>query len=905
MSSRGDRLTHENPEEHRLHEERERLVRWKHWGPYLAERAWGTVREDYSPSGDAWNYFPHEQARSRTYRWNEDGLLGLCDRNQLLCIAPAFWNGQDPILKERFFGVSGPEGNHGEDVKELYYYEDATPTASYLKASYKYPQRPYPYAEIVNLSQSRSLSDPEPELTDLGFFKDDRYFEITIEYAKYSANDIFMVITAQNAGDSPAPLHILPHVWFRNTWSWTDPPGTKPDLVRTASQTPCLKVRHDDLGTLWAYFASIDVSSSGSLTSPPQLLFTHNETNTKALWGTPLTQPFVKDAFHRRVIHGDETAVNPAEHGTKAAAWYSFVVPPKGQVRVLVRLCPEEHTSPFDKAFELLASRRREADAYYRSVQGPDLSEERRAIHRQASAGLFWSLQFYSYDVSSWLDGDVHPPPKSRLKGRNREWRHLSVADVISMPDKWEYPWFAAWDLAFHALAMASVDIDQAKNQLKFMVKEWYQHPSGQIPAYEWELSDLNPPVQAWATYQIYKIERRQRGEGDRVFLERMFHKLLINFAWWVNKRDTEGNNVFEGGFLGLDNISLFDRSEGMPPGIVLEQADATAWMAMYCLDLMRIALELALTNTAYEDVASKFFEHFARIVFALNHGEYEGDVPLWSEDDGFYFDLLKDQNKGTETHLKVRSMVGLIPLCAVHVITKNTFGKLHNFRRRFQWFLNKNPHLAEAVTVRPDGRHVLSAIPPSRLPRVLRHLFNEAELLSSYGPRSLSKEHKHKPVSLWLEGMRRRGEVSYEPGESTTRMKGGNSNWRGPVWFPTGYLLYRSLLRLDHGFGDVLTIPAVSGAAPRTLRDGAEEIAQRLVRIFERGPDGNRPVYGQNDLFQHHPNFAEKLLFFEYFHGDTGVGLGASHQTGWSALVGDLVLRLQRHHGNTGSHED
>jgi hypothetical protein len=883
-------------EQQRLSEERERLLRWKHWGPFLAERAWGTVREDYSASGDAWGYFPHDHARSRAYRWNEDGLAGVCDRNQILCLSLALWNGKDAILKERLFGLTGPEGNHGEDVKELYYYEDATPTFSYLRYLYKYPQHPYPYEDIARLAASRGMDEPEAELPDLGYFKDNRYFDVTVEYAKAAPNDILMVVTARNLGPDPAPLHLLPQAWFRNTWSWSEPPRALPAMEALPSPHDAAHVRahEDDLGTMHLYFHG-----------DPELLFTHNETNTQRLWGVPPKQPYVKDAFHERVVHGDVARVNPARHGTKTAGWYRFMVPPNGTVRVMVRLCPDEQATPFAGAAELLEKRRAEADEYYRQIQGPDLSDDRRAIHRQASAGLFWTLQFYHFDVADWLDGDSVRPPAERHRGRNREWRHLSVADVISMPDKWEYPWFAAWDLAFHSLAMASVDIDQAKAQLKYMVKEWYQHPSGQIPAYEWEFSDLNPPVQAWATYQIYKIERRQRGEGDKVFLERMFHKLLINFAWWVNRRDQEGNNVFEGGFLGLDNISLFDRSEGMPPGITLEQADATAWMAMYCLDLMRIALELATTNSAYEDLASKFFEHFARIVYAMHHGEGEGDTPLWSEEEGFYFDLLKDRNTGKERHLKVRSLVGLIPLCAVHVITKATFGKLHNFRRRFEWFLSRNPHLAEAVTERPDGRHVLSAVSPGRLPRVLGHLFDESKFLSPHGPRSLSKEHEKRPISLWLEGMRRRGEVSYEPGESRTRMKGGNSNWRGPVWLPTGYLLYRSLLRLDHGFGDVLTIPPVSGHGARTLRQGAEEIARRLVSIFERNADGRRPVYGTSRLFQEDPEMRDHLLFYEYFHGETGEGLGASHQTGWSALAGDLVLRLHRHHGDSGAQED
>jgi hypothetical protein len=560
-----------------------------------------------------------------------------------------------------------------------------------------------------------------------------------------------------------------------------------------------------------------------------------------------------------------------------------------GRARVLVRLSPEPQPDPFEGSDELLQKRRAEADDYYTAVQGPGLSDERRRIHRQASAGLLWSLQFYNYDVDVWLKGDNHPPPATRLRGRNWDWRHLSVADIISMPDKWEYPWFAAWDLAFHALAMASIDIDQAKNQIKLMVKEWYQHPNGQIPAYEWEFSDLNPPVHAWAAYQIYKIERKQKGKGDHIFLERVFHKLLINFAWWVNKRDAEGNNVFEGGFLGLDNISVVDRSEPLPPGVKLEQADATAWMAMYCLDLMRIALELALTNSAYEDLASKFLEHFLRIAYALHHAD-DGIAP-WDDDRGFYYDILKVNDR--PRHLRVRSMVGLIPLFAVHVITDDVYRRLDNFRRRTEWFLDRYPHFAEAMVGRLDGRHVLCAVSPSRIERVLAHLFDEDKFLSRFGPRSLSREHEREPVIIW-QGNRRLS-VGYEPGEAKGHMKGGNSNWRGPIGFPTGYLLYRSLLRLEHGFGDAIHIPAVNGHPPRTLREGASELANRMVSLFERGPDGRRPVFGGSPLFQDDPHFRDRLLFYEYFHAETGEGLGASHQTGWTGLVGEMVLRLAR----------
>jgi mannosylglycerate hydrolase MGH1-like protein len=869
----GDVKSGATAEHQRLDEERSRVVRWKSWGPYLSERAWGTVREDYSADGNAWGYLPHDLARSRAYRWSEDGLAGVCDKNQTLCLALALWNEQDPILKERLFGLGGPEGNHGEDVKEVYYYEDATPTSSYLRYLYRYPQRSFPYAALVEGNARRGTADRELELWDLGAFEGDRFFDVTVEYAKRAPGDLLMVVTAENHGPEPAPLHLLPQLWFRNTWSWRG--GEAPEIRAVGTKPLGARAVHRELGD---YFLYVD--------GPAELLFTHNESNNERLFGVPSRTAYVKDAFHRRVVHGEHGAVSPHHAGTKAAAWRRVIVPARDSVRMVVRLAPEPLARPFDGSDEVLRLRRREADEYYADIQGPTMSEDRRRIQRQASAGLLWTMQYYQYDVETWFAGDATPPPESRRRGRNAEWRHLQVADIVSMPDKWEYPWFAAWDLAFHTLAMSAIDIDLAKAQLKLMVKEWYQHPNGQIPAYEWEFSDLNPPVHAWATYQIYKIERRQRGVGDRNFLERIFHKLLINFAWWVNKRDQEGNNVFEGGFLGLDNISIIDRSEQLPSGMSLEQSDATAWMAMYCLDLMRIALELAQENSAYEDLASKFFEHFLRIAWALNHGD-KGMLGPWNEDSGFYFDIWNEH--GSQRHLPVRSLVGLLPLCAVHVITAGTFRRLDNFRRRFEWYLARNPHLRESVTER-DGRQVLSAVPPGRLERVLGHMFDGEKLMSPYGTRSLSKEHQAHPVSVRIGG--KALGISYEPGEALTRMKGGNSNWRGPVWMPTAYLLYRSLQRLDHGFGDVLRIP---GDGPRTIRDAASLLADRLIAIFERGANGQRPVFGNNVLFQRHPAFKDRLLFYEYFHGDTGEGLGASHQTGWSALVGDLCLRQAR----------
>jgi hypothetical protein len=867
-------------EQLRMQEDRERSAPWRRWGPFLAERAWGTVREDYSERGDAWAYFTHDHARSRAYRWSEDGLAGVCDREQLLCLALAVWNGKDPILKERAFGLGGPEGNHGEDVKELYFYEDATPTFSYLRYLYKYPQARFPYDELVRGAQERGPTQPELELPELGVFDHGRYFDVVVEYAKRGPEDILMVITAYNRGREAAPLHLSPQLWFRNTWSFQSPPGERPIISASEGgrDFAVMRAEHAELGTRYLY-----------IDGKPELLFTENETNQERCFGVPSPSPHVKDAFHDAIVGGDRGKLNPARRGSKAAAWGSFIVPAEGEVRVQVRLCPSEEIAPFEGADELVALRRAEADAFYRAVQGPDLPSERRAIHRQASAGLLWSLQFYHYDVDRWLRGDAVPPPKARLHGRNAHWRHLDVADVISMPDTWEYPWFAAWDLAFHAVAISAVDVDLAKSQLKLMVKEWYQHPNGQLPAYEWEFNDLNPPVHAWATYEIYKIERRQRGQGDRVFLERVFHKLLINFAYWVNKQDNEGNNLFEGGFLGLDNISLIDRSEPLPPGMVLEQADATAWMAMYCLDLMRIALELALENSAYEDLASKFFEHFLYISWALHRDD---SLAPWNEEFGFYFDILRRPDRSE--HVPVRSMVGLIPLFAVHVITREAYAKLDNFRRRTEWFLDSHPWFRMAVN-EIGGDRVLTAVPPRKIERVLGQLFDEEKFLSPFGPRSLSKEHASRPVVLHLEGRARPLEVGYEPGESLSRMKGGNSNWRGPVWLPTGYLLYRTLLRLDHGFGDTLRIRGSEAHASRSLREGAHELARRMIALFELDEHGRRPAHGASTLFQSDPFFRDKILFYEYFHGDTGEGLGASHQTGWTALVGDMILRLER----------
>lgn len=874
----------------RIREATERTVPWRKWGPYLSERAWGTVREDYSRDGSAWEFVPHDHARSKAMRWNEDGLAGLCDRGQNLCLSLALWNEKDPILKERAFGLTGNEGNHGEDVKEVYHYLDATPTSSYLRWLYKYPQRAYPYAELVAESRRRGPNEREYEVIDSSAFVDDRYFDVEVEYAKAGAEDVFMVVTVHNRGPERARLHVLPQAWFRKTWGWNpQASGSVPELrqVEGAPSFEHVALSHEALGRMHLY-----------VETGAELLFTDNETNAERLYGVASASRHVKDAFHEAIVGGRREATNPDRRGTKVGAWHVLDVPAGASARVRMRLAERELDRPFSECDEVVERRRREADEFYLAVQGPDMPEEHRRIHRQAIAGLLWTFQFYAYDVARWLDGDdPHlPPPAERQTGRNAHWRHVQIEDVISMPDAWEYPWFAAWDLAFHCVALAHVDPDLAKAQLKLLVKEWYQHPNGQIPAYEWAFSDLNPPVHAWATYQVFKTERKLKGAGDRLFLERVFHKLLINFAWWVNRVDAEGNSIFEGGFLGLDNITLFDRSEKLPGGATLEQADATGWMAMYCLDLMRIALELAPENSAYEDLASKFFEHFLYIARAM-HVPEPGGVAPWSEEEGFYFDILRLPD-GRAGHLRVFSTVGLIPLFAVAVLEPQVFERLPNFARRFEWFLDRHPELRTWVETSPDGRRTLALCNKQKLPRVLSHLLREDGLLSPFGPRSLSKEHEREPCRFWLDG--RPFQVDYEPGEASSRLKGGNSNWRGPVWMPTSYLLYRSLLRFDHCYGDSVKVPFPCPDGPRrTLREIARELAGRMVRLYERDAEGRIPAFGASRPRQQlDPRFREHLLFFEYFHGDTGEGLGAEHQTGWTALVADLAARLARGKG-------
>jgi hypothetical protein len=871
-------------EELRLQEAQERTAHWKRWGPYLAERQWGTVREDYSARGTAWDYFPHDHARSRAYRWGEDGLAGITDNHGRLCLALALWNGRDPILKERLFGLTGTEGNHGEDVKEYYFYLDSTPTHSYMKYLYKYPQAAFPYDRLVAENRRRDRRAPEFELIDTGVFDADRYFDVVVEYAKGAPDDVLVRITATNRGPDPAELHLLPTLWYRNTWSW-DTAGPERPILRVGDDRrhAMIETEHPSLGARWLYCEGA-----------PDLLFTENDTNAERVWGQPNSTPYVKDSINQYVIAGKRQAVNPEQRGTKAAAYYRLTLGPGQSVVTRLRLTntpmPAE---PLREDFEIVfAHRLREADEFYDTVIPRRLSDDGKRVMRQALAGLLWSKQFYQYDVKRWLEGDPASPPQpaERRGGRNHEWRHLYNEDVISMPDKWEYPWYAAWDLAFHMIPFALIDPDFAKAQLVLFLREWYMHPNGQIPAYEWAFGDVNPPVHAWAALRVYRIERRLRGKGDREFLEKIFHKLLLNFTWWVNRKDTEGNNVFQGGFLGLDNIGVFDRSAPLPTGGHIEQSDGTSWMGMYCLNMLAIALELAKQDPAYEDVASKFFEHFVYIAHATR--ELGDDaINLWDADDGFYYDVL--HSDGAAYPMKVRSMVGLVPLFAVETLEPEIVDRLPGFKRRMQWFIDNHPEFREHVEMasKPgDGtRRLLAIVAREQLPRVLRFMLDEAEFLSPHGVRALSRYHRDHPYVLRLDGMEHR--VDYEPGESSSGLFGGNSNWRGPVWFPMNYLLIESLQKFHHFYGDTLKVPFPTGStATLSLWQVATELSRRLTRIFLRGPDGRRPVYGGTEKFQRDPHWRDLVLFYEYFHGDNGAGIGASHQTGWTGIVAKLL---------------
>ena len=869
--------------------ERERLkesdngeVLWRRWGPYLSERQWGTVREDYSPNGTAWDYFPHDLARSRAYRWGEDGLCGFSDSHQRICLALVVWNGKDPILKERLFGLTNSEGNHGEDVKEIYYYLDATPTHSYLKALYKYPQNAFPYSELVQENRRRSNRDPEYELIDTGAFRESRYFDLFVEYAKAGPEDILMRITAVNRGPEAASIHVLPQLWFRNTWAWTNE-AEKP-LLEAVSANSVL-VRHAELGvyTFW-------------VDGNPSLLFCDNETNTKRLYGLEGTTKYFKDAFHEYLVNGDTEAVNPSRRGTKCAAHYPLTIPAGTQVKLQLRLAAIE-TPPFADFDEIFASRREEADEFYANLQCDTADEEQRDIQRQAFAGMVWSKQYFHYEVSRWLKGDPTqpPPPPERKRGRNHEWTHLKNADVVSMPDKWEYPWYAAWDLAFHTIPLSVIDPGFAKEQLMMMTRVWYMHPNGQLPAYEWAFGDVNPPVHAWATWRVFQIDRKYRREeqqddpGDLSFLRRVFHKLMLNFTWWVNRKDAEGRNIFQGGFLGLDNIGVFDRSAPLPTGGYMNQSDGTSWMAMYCLNLMRIALELAGHDHVYEDIATKFFEHFLQIAEAMSSlGE---GIGLWDEADGFYYDVLNLPD-GAMIPLKVRSMVGLIPLFAVETLEPDLLDTLPEFKANLEWYLTNRPDMAKLVSrwyVPGAGdRRLLSLVRGHRMKRILRRMLDESEFLSEYGVRALSRHHlKHPYQFRWGSDT---VEVKYEPGESTSGLFGGNSNWRGPIWFPVNFLIIESLQKFHHYYGDDFKIECPTGSGVFiTIEEVALELGRRLTRLFLRGNDDRRPFNGQNEVFQRDPHFRNYINFYEYFHGDNGRGIGASHQTGWTGLIAKI----------------
>jgi hypothetical protein len=864
----------------RLEETRHKRAHWQRWGPYLSERAWGTVREDYSPFGNAWEYLPHDHARSRAFRWNEDGIAGICDRHQYICFAVALWNGRDPILKERLFGLTGNEGNHGEDVKECYFYLDSTPTHSYMKYLYKYPQAAFPYAHLVEENRRRDRHSPEFELMDTGVFAENRYFDVLVEYAKEGCEDILIRISATNHGPERADLHLLPTIWFRNTWSWaTD--GARPLLRKTGHE---IELDHPNLGRR-------QLACEGS----PELLFTENETNFERLFGSPNPSPYVKDGINNCVVHGAGDAVNPKQEGTKAAAHYTLSLAPGETQSVRLRFRQSATSGqPFGRNFDtIFASRIREADDFFATVIPSHLSADARNVMRQAFAGMLWSKQFYHYVVRDWLNGDPpNPaPPAERVDGRNRDWSHLYNADVISMPDKWEYPWYAAWDLAFHCVSLALVDSEFAKQQLVLMTREWYMHPNGQLPAYEWAFGDVNPPVHAWATLRVYKIEKKRRGVGDRDFLQRVFHKLLLNFTWWVNRKDSEGRNVFQGGFLGLDNIGVFDRSAPLPTGGHIEQADGTGWMAMYCLNLLAIAMELASEDPTYEDVASKFWEHFLYIATAINHLGNDG-AGMWNEEDGFFYDVLHLPDGG-HTPMKVRSMVGLIPLFAVETLEPSVCDKLPGFKRRLEWFLEHRPDLTRNVAcmyTRGEGeRRLLSIVNQEQLRRVLKVMLEEREFLSPYGIRAVSRIHREQPYVLSANGMQYR--VDYEPAESSTGLFGGNSNWRGPIWFPVDYLLIESLQKFHHYLGDDFKVECPTGSGRMmTLWEVAAELSRRMSRIFLKGDDGVRPVHGANPVYRDNPAWNDLVLFYEYFHGDTGVGVGASHQTGWTGLVAKLL---------------
>jgi len=870
-----------------MNDERARLLAnmpgpagWKHWGPYVSERQWGTVREDYSPDGTAWEYFPHDHARSRAYRWGEDGIAGICDAAQLVCLSLGLWNGRDPILKERLFGLTNAEGNHGEDVKEHYFYLDATPTHSYLKMLYKYPQAEFPYADLVAENGRRGTDVPEYELLDTGVFDENRYFDIFVEYAQVEPGDILMQITACNRAATPAVLHVIPQLVLRNTWSW-EPGSPKPVLRAIGAGEIGIEAAESGVNRLY-----VDGGAD--------LLFTENESNPRRLWNSGDAGCF-KDGFHEHIIGGRADRVNPSKTGTKAGVWFQSSIAAGGTQRYRLRLSPRATPAPFEGFDACMSLRQTQADKYYADLQKDMTSEDERVVQRQAFAGLIWSKQFYHLDIRRWLMGDPGQPqpPNSRLRGRNIDWRHLNNADIVSMPDKWEYPWYAAWDLGFHCIPFSLIDPEFAKHQLVLLTREWFMHPNGQLPAYEWAFGDVNPPVHAWSAWRVYQIDRKQNGgKGDVAFLERVFHKLMLNFTWWVNRKDHMGRNIFQGGFLGLDNIGVFDRSARLPTGGYINQSDGTSWMAMYALNLMRIALELAEHNHVYEDIASKFFEHFLNIAAAMSSMGSDG-AGLWDEEDQFYYDVLNlpgDQ----KIRLRIRSMVGLIPLFAVETLEPETLDRLPGFRKRLEWFLKHRPDLAALVSNwQSPGRgerRLLSLLRGHRMKELLLRMLDESEFLSDYGIRAVSRAHLQHPYELIVGNFDQL--VRYTPAESDSRQFGGNSNWRGPIWFPVNFLIIESLQKFHYYYGADFKVECPTGSGRYlTLNEVAAELSRRLSRIFLKDERGERAVLRHQPQLQADPYYRDCIPFYEYFHGDIGRGVGASHQTGWTSLIAKLLM--------------
>ncbi len=884
-----------SPEAARMSDPKQ-AARWRAWGPYLSERAWGTVREDYSPDGSAWTYFTHDMARSRAYRWNEDGIGGICDEQQILCFAPAFWNGHDPILKERMFGLTNQEGNHGEDVKELWFYLDNTPSHSYMKMVYRYPHAEFPYRQLVEINRHRGLDQPEYEIADTGVFADNAFFDITLEYAKREPGVILFRCSAKNCGKNPAVLHVLPTLWFRNTWSWGAVPGKEPVIRWHHTNNPrqsALHAQRLDNRSLYLYALE-----------PLETLFTFNETNRKKLWGASNTHPAVKDAFHDFLVGGQHDALHAEPWGTKVSPHYQLRLAPGATQQIMIVLSETPLDNAFDQFEELFTRRIAEADAFYADMLPQSCDPRVRPVQRQAMAGLLWSKQFYNYDVNTWLHGDSgDKPPAQRLSGRNRHWPHFKAHDVIIMPDKWEYPWFAGWDWAFHCLTMAYVDIELAKQQLELVCSERFQNLSGELPAYEWSFDDVNPPVQALAAWRVYNSDKRRRnGQGDLAFLERMYHKLLLNFVWWVNRKDSHGRNVFEGGFLGLDNISVFDRSRPLPVGQALEQADATGWMGLFCLNMMTIGMELSQHDPVYSHLALKFLDHFVAISSAINSADNSA-TSLWDPDDGFYYDTITSSAMAAPIPVRLRSQVGLIPLLAVQILEKSWFDKLPAFRDRWDSEVINRAIGNDSIscTWSADKSHCLLGIASKeRLERALLRVVDENEFLSPFGLRSLSRYHRDNPYILSFD--HQQWEVRYEPAESRSGVFGGNSNWRGPIWFPTAYLLITALRTYHRFYGDSLTLPWPGRPNDRiNLLQLSEEIARRMISIFLPDADGRRPVFGDQALFRNNPLWNDMVLFHEYFNGDNGAGLGASHQTGWTALVVQLVDYVTRNYTHTG----